>query len=303
MRYARTPRFIARNARIATHNLLAVNFYLATLREAGRRWSEHKVLQLSAALAYYSIFSIAPLIVITVAIAGWWLGPDAVRGQLDDQLRGTMGSSAAETVQSMVESAYRPGQSMWAGVIGVATLLLGASGVFGQLKDALNTIWNAPPPTRTGFSALLRDRLLSFGMVLVIGFLMLTSLLLTTAVAAAWNFIALYLPLPKVFLAIIGFLVSAGLSASLFTLIFKWLPDIHIRWREAWIGGAFTSVLFEAGKILLGIYLGRESTASSYGAAGAVVLILLWVYYTSVILLTGACFTRAFHGDSSSASA
>jgi len=266
------------------------------LRETGRRWSEHKVLQLSAALAYYSIFSIAPLIVITVAIAGWWLGPDAVRGQLDDQLRGTMGASAAETVQSMVESAYHPGQGIWAAMLGLVTLLLGASGVFTQLKDALNTIWQAPAPTRSGLSVFVRDRLVSFGMVLAIGFLMLTSLLLTAAVAAAWNLVALYLPLPKVLLGMVGFLVSAGISASLFTLIFKWLPDVRILWREAWVGGAFTAVLFEVGKILLGIYLGRESTTSSYGAAGAVVLILLWVYYTSVILLTGACFTHAFHG-------
>lgn len=265
----------------------------ALLRNTARQWSGHKVPQLAAALAYYSIFSIAPLLVVVIAMVGWIFGPDAVRGQLDEQLRSTMGQAAAETVQSMVQSAFRPGQGAWAATLALATVLVGASSVFGQLKDALNTIWNAPPQPGSGIGAFVRDRVVSFGMVLVFGFLMLTSLLLTTAVAAAWELISAYLPFSKFFLGVAGFLVSAGISATLFALILKWLPDVPIRWRDVWIGGAFTAALFEIGKLLLGIYLGRESTASSYGAAGAVVLILLWVYYTSLILLTGACFTRA----------
>lgn len=264
------------------------------LRATARLWTEHKVMQLAAALAYYSIFSIAPLLVVIIALVGWIFGPEAVRGQLDEQLRGSMGQPAAETVQSMVQSAYKPGQGIWATVVGLAALLLGASGVFAQLKDALNTIWNAPAQSGSGVAVFFRDRLVSFGMVLVIGFLMLTSLLLTTVIAAAWEIISGYLPLSKFFLSAAGFIVSAGIIAALFALIFRWLPDVPVRWRHAWIGGAFTAVLFEIGKLLLGVYLGREGTASSYGAAGAVVLILLWIYYTSIILLTGACFTRAF---------
>lgn len=264
------------------------------LRHTARQWSEHKVLQLAAALAYYSIFSIAPLLVVVVAMVGWIFGPEAVRGQLDEQLRATMGQAAAETVQSMVQSAYNPGQGILATTLGIATLLLGATGVFGQLKDALNTIWNAPPQSGSGVMTLLRDRLLSFGMVLVFGFLMLTSLLLTTAVAAAWDIISAFLPLSKFFLGAAGFVVSAGVTATLFACILKWLPDVDVRWRHVWVGAGFTAALFEIGKLLLGIYLGRESTESSYGAAGAVVLILLWVYYTAVIMLTGACFTRAW---------
>lgn len=264
------------------------------LRATARQWSGHKVMQLAAALAYYSIFSIAPLLVVIIALVGWIFGPEAVRGQLDEQLRGSMGQPAAETVQSMVQSAYKPGQGIWATVVGLAALLLGASGVFAQLKDALNTIWNAPAQSGSGVAVFFRDRLVSFGMVLVIGFLMLTSLLLTTVIAAAWEIISGYLPLSKFFLSAAGFIVSAGIIAALFALIFRWLPDVPVRWRHAWIGGAFTAVLFEIGKLLLGVYLGREGTASSYGAAGAVVLILLWIYYTSIILLTGACFTRAF---------
>ena len=272
------------------------------LRETARQWSDHKIMQLAAALAYYSIFSIAPLLVVVIALVGWIFGPEAVRGQLDEQLRGSMGQSAAETVQSMVQSTYRPGQGIWATVIGVATLLLGASGVFAQLKDALNSIWDVPAPPGSGVMAFVRDRLVSFGMVLVIGFLMLTSLLLTTAIAAMWELISVWLPLSKFFLSAAGFVVSAGIIASLFACIFKWLPDLPMPWSHAWIGGAFTALLFEIGKLLLGIYLGREGTESSYGAAGAVVLILLWVYYTSIILLTGACFTRAFRDSRSPAS-
>jgi len=172
--------------------------------------------------------------------------------------------------------------------------LLGASGVFGQLKDALNTIWNAPPSQRSGAITFLRARLVSFGMVLVIGFLMLISLLLTAAAAAAWNVISAHLPISKFFLTVAALAVSVGVTTTLFALIFKWLPDVPVRWRHVWTGAALTAVLFEIGKVLLGIYLGRESTASSYGAAGAVVLLLLWVYYNSVILFTGACFTRAY---------
>ena len=249
------------------------------LRATARQWSEHKILQLSAALAYYSIFSIAPLLVIVVALVGWFYGPDAARDQLDDQLRDSIGQSAAETVQSMVQSAYRPGQGGWAATIGVATLLLGASGVFGQLKDALNTIWNAPPSQRSGVITFLRARLVSFGLVLVIGFLMLISLLLTAAAAAAWNVISAHLPVSKFLLTVAALAVSVTITTTLFALIFKWLPDVPVRWRQVWTGAALTALLFEIGKVLLGVYLGRESTASSYGAAGTVVLLLLWIHY------------------------
>lgn len=264
------------------------------LLETGRQWSAHKVMQLSAALAYYSIFSLAPLLVIIIALAGWAFGADAVRGSLDNQLQSSMGKTAAETVKSMIESAYQPKQGMWAAGLAFATLFLGASGVFGQLKDALNSIWNAPPPAVSGVTAFFRERVISFGIVLTFGFLMLVSLALTTTIAAAWDWISAWLPLSKFFLTAAGFLVSAGITATLFALIFKWLPDVPVRWRDSWIGAAFTAVLFEIGKLLLGIYLGQQSASSSYGAAGAVVLILLWIYYASIILLTGACFTRAY---------
>jgi membrane protein len=263
-------------------------------REIGRLWVDHKILQLSAALAYYSIFSMAPLLVIAMALAGKVLGPEAVRGHLDQELRSSMGPDVAGLIQSMVQSAYQPGKGAWAAVFGVVTLLVGASGVFGQLKDALNTLWDAPPKPGSGILGIFCNQLVSFSMVLVIGFLMLTSLLLTTAIAAAWEMIANYLPFSKIMLAVLGFVVSAGIIGSLFAFIFKWLPDSPVRWRDAWIGGFFTAALFEIGKLILALYLGRQSATSSYGAAGAVILVLMWIYYTAAMVFTGACFTRAY---------
>jgi len=264
------------------------------LKEMADDWMEDNVLRLSAALAYYSIFSIAPLLVIAVGIAGWVLGPDAVHGHLDDQLRGMMGPEAAKAVQSMVQSASKPSDSAWATAIGFLTLLLGASGVFGQLKDALNTIWEVKALRSSGLLGFVKERLLSFGMVLVIGFLLLTSLVLTTALAALMKYFGGMFPIPEAAVGITGFVVSAGIVTTHFALIFKVLPDANVCWRHVWIGAAVTALFFEIGKFLLGFYLGHQSTASSYGAAGSVVLVLLWVYYTSMILLTGAEFTRVY---------
>jgi membrane protein len=260
----------------------------------GKQWSEHNILQMSAALAYYSIFSIAPLIVIIVAFAGYFYGPDAIHGKLEGQLSGMMGKTAATAVQSMVKSAYKPGQGIWAALIGTVTLLAGATGVFGQLKDALNKVFEAPPVAGSTVLALIRERVVSFGMILVIGFLMLASLVFTAVISSLWGWVAVWIRLPEFLLGVVGFVVSLSVTALLFALILKWLPDGRIRWRDAWVGAGLTAVLFELGKFLLGIYLGQESTASSYGAAGAVVLVLLWVYYTSAIVLTGAAFTAAY---------
>jgi membrane protein len=264
------------------------------LRGTGRLWSEHNILQLSAALSYYSIFSMAPLLVIAMALAGEFFGAEAVRGEVDQQLRAGMGPAVAGMIQSMIQSAYQPGKGIWAGIFGLLVLLLGAAGVFGQLKSALDLVWDTPRKRTSGILGYVRTELVSFGMVLVIGFLMLTSLLLTTAIAAMWAQVAIYLPFSGNLLAVVGLCVSLGVIGALFSFIFKWLPDLPIRWRDAWVGGLFTAVLFEVGKFLLALYLGRQSAASSYGAAGAVILILLWTYYSSAIVLTGACFTRAY---------
>lgn len=267
---------------------------LTLLKEAANAWMEDNALRLSAALAYYSIFSIAPLLVVAIAIAGWIFGQDAARGLLDDQLRGLLGKQAAEGVGAMVASASKPSSSLLAGIVGTLTLLIGASGVFGELKDALNTIWGVKAKPGQGIMALVRQRLLSFGMVLVIGFLLLVSLLLTTAISGVTKFIGSAMPVLQFVVPISGFVVSFVVITLLFAAVFKILPDAEIQWRDVWIGAGATALLFEIGKWGMGWYLGRESTASAYGAAASAVLLLLWVYYASLILFFGAEFTQVY---------
>ncbi|HSI12251.1 MAG TPA: YihY/virulence factor BrkB family protein [Chthoniobacter sp.] len=269
-------------------------------KQAMTQWSDNNALRLSAALAYYSIFSIAPLIVIAIAIAGWMFGHEAAQGMLAQQLRDLVGGKAAEGIEGMVQSASKPASSVLAGIMGAVTLLLGASGVFGQLKDALNTVWGVKAKPGQGVAQYIRERLLSFGMVLVIGFLLLVSLTLTTALAGLTAYLGSAFPLSKALTAILGFCLSFGTITLLFAAVFKILPDAKVKWRDVWIGAAVTGLLFEIGKFLLAFYLGRESTASAYGAAASAVLLLLWVYYASLILLFGAEFTLAYaqaHGS------
>lgn len=264
------------------------------LKAAGSDWMDDKALRLSAAMAYYAVFSIAPLLVIAIGIAGLALGQNAVQGQLDDQLAQYIGPHAAEGVQSMVKSASKPAQGWMATTLGFATLLLGASGVFGQLKDALNTIWEVRPRTGGGLKAFVKERLLSFGMVLVIGFLLLTSLLLSTVIAGFSGYMERVMTLPPFVWGAVTFLVSFGIVTTLFALIFKVLPDVKLQWRDVWLGAAVTALLFELGKLGLSYYLGKEGAQSTYGAATAIVLLLLWVYYTSCILFFGAEFTQVY---------
>ncbi|MEO6738898.1 MAG: YihY/virulence factor BrkB family protein [Chthoniobacteraceae bacterium] len=257
-------------------------------------WMEDHALRLSAALAYYSIFSIAPLLVIAMSVAGLVLGEEAVRGQLAQQLQSYIGAQAAEGVQAMIKSASKPSDGWLGAGIGFATLMLGAAAIFGQLQDALNTIWEVKAKGGGGVWGFLRARLLNFGMVLVIGFLLLTSLLLTTALAALNGYFEQLIGLPPFVGLLLGFVLSFGVVTVLFAFIFKVLPDAQIEWRHVWIGAAVTAFLFELGKLGLSFYLGRASTASSFGAAGSVVLLLLWVYYASCILLFGAEFTQVY---------
>ena len=257
-------------------------------------WMEDNALRLSAALAYYSTFSIAPLLVIAISVAGLVLGEEAVRGELGQQLQSYIGKQAAEGVQTMVQSASKPSDGWLGATIGFATLMLGAAAIFGQLKDALNTIWEVKAKGGGGVWGFLRARLLNFGVVLVIGFLLLISLLLTTALAAMSGYVEHFIGVPSFLGAMVGFVISFGVVTTLFAFIFKVLPDAEIEWRHVWIGAAVTALLFELGKFGLGFYLGRASTASSFGAAGSVVLLLLWVYYASCILLFGAEFTQVY---------
>lgn len=264
------------------------------LADTANDWQANNALRLSAALAYYSIFSIAPLLVLSVGLAGWFFGPDAVRGHLYDQLKGFVGPQASEAIQTMVQSTSHPTKSLMATLVGVVALLFGASGVFGQLKDALNTIWEVKAKPGLGWTIFVRERLLSFGMVLVIGFLLLVSFLLTTLLSAFNKLMEGYLQMPSWVWGGAGLLVSFAVVTLLFAMMFKVLPDVNNQWRHVGVGAVATALLFEIGKFGLAYYLGRESTASSFGAAGSVVLLLLWVYYASCILLFGAEFTKMY---------
>ncbi len=255
---------------------------------------QDRALNLSAALAYYSIFSIAPLLIIAISIAGLAFGAEAVQGKLDEQLKTYVGPEAAAGVQSLVKGASKTSHGWIGATVGFVTLLLGASGVFGQLKEALNTVWGVKTKPGAGVWAVVRERLLSFGMVLVMGFLLLVSLLLTSAVAFLSSTLNSALGISGAFAALATFVSSFAVVTVLFALIFKVLPDAEIEWKDVWIGAVATAVLFEVGKFGLSFYLGREAASSSYGAAGSVVLLLLWVYYSSCILLLGAEFTSVY---------
>jgi membrane protein len=266
----------------------------AVIREGANGFVDNCALRLSAALAYYSIFSLAPLLVLAMGLASLFFDEQAVRGRVADELRMYMGWSAAEGVEGLLRGMSLRGESWTAVTVGCVALLFGASGVFGQLKDALNTIWEVKAKPGLGVGDFIRDRLLSFGMVLVIGFLLLVSLVVTTVIAAITASTRAYLPVPDVVWTVANLIVSAGVSTVLFGAIFKILPDVHMAWRTVVMGSVVTAVLFEIGKFGLAFYLGRESTASSFGAAGSIILVLLWVYYAAAILLFGAELTRAY---------
>lgn len=274
--------------------LLHAKTIFLLLKETVGAWSEHRALRLGAALAFYTIFSIAPLFLIVLAIAGFSFGEEAARRQLFDQLNGLVGQQGGEAIQAVVASADKPKAGAWATVVAVFTLFIGATGVFVQLQDALNTIWQVRREPGRGFRRFLKDRLLSFAMVLVIGFLLLVSLVISAGLAALGKFMSGLVPAQAIVWQVLNFLISLGLIGLLFAMIFKVLPDVKIAWREVWMGALLSAILFNLGKFALGLYLGRSSVTSAYGAAGSLVIILLWVYYASQTLFLGAEFTRAY---------
>jgi len=264
------------------------------LRDAGRDFLEDNAMRLSAALSYYSVFSLAPLLIIAVGFAGMVFGEDAVRGQLDEQLQLYMGAKAAAAVQEIVKNTSGHNDGVLAALIGFATLFIGASGFFGQLKEALNTVWEVKARPHGGIKSFIRNRLLSFGMVLVIGFLLLISLFLSTVLAGIDQYSRDLVQIPAWAWLSINLSGSLLVSAALFAAIFVVLPDAKVPFRIVGIGAVITAVLFELGKFGLAFYLGRAGVESSYGAAGSLILVLLWVYYASVILLFGAEVTQVY---------
>jgi membrane protein len=266
----------------------------ALFKQTFLEWFDDNVQRLGAALAYYTIFSLAPLLIIVIAIAGLGFGQQTAQSEILAQLRSLLGDEGAKATQAMIENAQRPATGLLATLIGIVMLLIGATGVFGQLQEALNTIWGVMPKPGWGIKRMIKDRFLSFVMVLGIGFLLLVSLVLSAGLAALGKFFNYLLPVPEGVLQLLNFLVSFGVITLLFAMIYKVLPDVKIGWSDVWIGAAMTALLFTLGKSLIGLYLGKSGVASAYGAAGSLVIILLWVYYSSQILLFGAEFTFVY---------
>jgi membrane protein len=268
---------------------------LSLLKQTASEWMEDDAPTLGAALAYYTVFSLAPLMTIAIAMAGFFFGKEAAQGQIFDELRVLLGEQGGKAVEEMVQSANaQPTAGIVATIISIVMLLVGASGVFGQLQASLNTIWGVKPKSGRGVLGIIQDRLLSFGFTLVVGFLLLVSLLLTAGIALVADWVGSLMPGSETIAQMLNILFSLAMITLLFAMIFKFLPDAKIAWRDVWVGAFITAALFTIGKFALGIYLGKSGVASSYGAAGSLIVLLLWVYYSSQILFFGAEFTQVY---------
>lgn len=266
--------------------------YLVT--QSFAEWSEDKASRLAAALAYYTIFSILPLLIIIIAIAAQVFERSLVQQQLVRQIATLVGQTGAEAIEAILENASEPEDSLLAAIVSIITLLLGASGVFGQLYDALNTIWEVQAKPGRGILGTVKDRFFSFTMVLGVGFLLLVSLIISTALQAFNELVSGILPSFLFLAQTLNFLISFAVVTILFALIYKVVPDVRVAWRDVWIGALVTAFLFAVGKWAIGLYLGNSTPGSTYGAAGSLIVLLLWVYYSAQILFLGAEFTQVY---------
>lgn len=255
-------------------------------------WNAHEAPRLGAALAFYTLLSLAPLVILATAIAALIFGHSTAQSQLLAQVESMMGHQGSEAVKGMIERAHEPASGSAASIIGVITLLFGASGVFGKLRSALNKMWDVTAPSGDGVWDTIKQRFFSFGMVLAVGFLLLVSLVISAGLAAISKFFGALLPVPSFVLNAINVLVSLVGIAVLFALIFRYVPETKIPWREIWIGATVTALLFTLGKLLIGLYLGTAAVGSAYGAAGSLVVVIVWVYYSAMIFFFGAEFTH-----------
>ncbi|MDI3381899.1 YihY/virulence factor BrkB family protein [Xenophilus aerolatus] len=276
-------------------------------KKAVTAWSDDFAPSMGAAISYYTIFSLAPLLVIVIAVAGALFGREAVQGEIVTQLSGFIGRDGALAVQGLVKSASEPSKGLLAGLLSVGVLLVGATTVFAELQSALDRIWHVPAAAKpSGVWSLLRARVLSFGLILALAFLLMVSLLVSTVVAAFGTWAGGYLPGWAVLLQVLNIAVSIGITTLLFAMIFKFMPTAPIAWHDVWIGAAVTAVLFEVGKFAIGLYLGKSGMNESYAAAGSLVVLLAWVYYAAQIFLLGAEFTKVYahaHGSVAGAQA
>jgi membrane protein len=264
-------------------------------------WMDDYASSMGAALAYYTLFSLAPLLVIAIGVAGLVFGDEAARGQIFGQLDGLVGHDGAIAIQGLLKSVNHPAKSVVASILGTGTLMLGAMSVFNELQSDLDRIWRAPAAQKqTGIWSLLRSRLLTFGMILAIGFLLLVSLVLSAGIAALGKWWGPYFGGWEVVLQVFNFIVSFGIVTVLFAMMYKILPRVKVAWRDVWIGAAVTSLLFTVGKFAIGLYLGKSGVTSGFGAAASIVVLLVWVYYSAQIFLLGAEFTWVYahsHGS------
>lgn len=264
------------------------------LSETFREWIDDSAMQHSAALAFYTMFSLAPLLVIAVSMAGLIFGDDAARGEVQGRMAHYIGDAGAETVQQILRNAERPALGTFAGVAGLMVLLVGASGVFAQLKTSMDVMFDVPVDPDATWMSMIVDRFFSFTMVLGTGFLLLVSLVISTALTAVVTWLADVSGAAAIVVTVANFVVGAGFAALLFAAIFRYVPQIRAPWSDVWPGAVLTAVLFSLGRVVLGWYLGAGSVGSAYGAAGSLVIVLAWVYYSSQILFLGAEFTQVY---------
>ena len=270
------------------------------------RWDAINAPRLGAALAFYTTLSIAPLLVLSIAIAGLVFGNKAAQGDIVTQVSGLVGYQGGKILQNMLLDASHLSSGLTAAGIGILLLLFGASTVFTELRDALNLVWGVRNTTHSGFKGMIQTRFFAFALVLGIGFLLLVSLLFSAAIAAAGKFFGGFLPLPEGLLHLLNWVFSFASVTVLFGLLYKVVPDVRIEWRDVWVGAAVTSALFSIGKFGIGLYLGKAGVGSAYGAAGSLVAFLVWVYYSAQIFFMGAAFTQMFserHGSRAQARA
>jgi membrane protein len=275
--------------------MITRNEALVLLRSTAAKWNEHKAPRLGAALACYTLLSLAPLLILVVAICGLVFNRSTAESDLLRQARDILGDSGAKTLETVIDNAHQARSGVVASIVAIATLLFGASGVFAELQDSLNTIWDAPPANSSGWTAMIKQRVISFGMVLALGFLLLVSLMLSAGLGLAEEFFSSRI---SVHAAALGeaanFAASLVGVAVLFALIFKFVPNVRIDWRDVIIGATATAILFSIGRALLALYLRTAGIGSAYGAAGSLVALVVWIYYSAQIFFFGAEFTRAY---------
>src|SRR6478672_5910264 len=266
----------------------------AVLLDSVKSWVDHRGASKGAALAFYTLFSMTPILIVAIAVAGYFFGAEAAQGEIIAELQGLVGRNGAQAIQALLAAARNPASGLVATIVSSVLLLVGATSVFAELKDSLDELWGIEQPLQSGIMALVRTRLLSFGLILVLAFLLLISLVVSAALAVLERFAGGIWSSSADALSILSSSISFTVIACLFAVIYKMLPNVVLSWRDVWIGAVVTAALFSMGKFAIGLYLGNSAVASGFGAAGSVIALLLWVYYSAQIFFLGAEFTRQY---------